>query len=73
MLCEIVLAVGLGLGCVEQPTRDLAAEVLIEQEQRQVAEFEEAKAKRNKLYRGLGECQDCGKLNTLPFPQTAKD
>lgn len=68
MFCEIVLSVGLSLGCVDHPTRDLAAEVLIEQEKRGDAEVEEAKERRNRLYRGLGECQDCGKINAVPFP-----
>lgn len=69
MLCSILFAIGLSAAqCVElPPQRDQAAEILIEQEARQQAEFEAAIAKRNKLYRGLGECSDCGKLNTIPF------
>jgi hypothetical protein len=70
MFCEIVLSVGLSFGCVDHPKRDLAAEVLVEQEKRGDAEVDEAKERRNRLYHGLGECQDCGKLNTVPFPMT---
>jgi hypothetical protein len=72
MFCEIILAVGLGLGCTEPPpppARDQAAEILIEQEARQQAEFEEAIARRNKFYGRSGKCSDCGVMNTDPFPQ----
>jgi hypothetical protein len=70
MLCQIVIAIGLSFGCIDQPPpRDQAAEILIEQERQRDAEFEAAKAKRNRLYRGMGECRDCGKLDTVPFPQ----
>jgi hypothetical protein len=70
MLCQFIIAVGLSLGCADQPPpRDLAADILVEQEKRRDAEFEAAKAKRDRLYRGLGECQDCGKLDTVPFQQ----
>ena len=69
MLCEMILAVGLGLGCVDlPPQRDLAAEVLIEQDKQQQAEFDAAIAKRNRLYRRAPECSDCPRLNTVPFP-----
>lgn len=70
MLCTLLIAVGMGMGsgCIElPPQRDHAAEVLIEQQARENAEFEEMKAKRNKLYHGLRECPECGKMNTLPF------
>lgn len=69
MLCTILVAIGLGSGCVETPPpRDQAAEVLIEQDNRQQAEVQAALAKRDRLYRRLGEkCDDCGKLDTRPF------
>ena len=71
MFCEIILAVGLGLGCSSPPpsARDQAAEVMIEQANRQQAEFDAAIAKRNKLYARSGKCSDCGVMNTDPFPQ----
>jgi hypothetical protein len=69
MLCEILLAIGLSTAqCVApEPVPDQAAEVMIQQAERQQQEFEAGIAKRNKLYRGLDECKDCGKLNTVPF------
>jgi hypothetical protein len=73
MLCSILFAIGLTTAScvaptpVPAPARDHAAEVLVEQESRRDAEVEAALAKRAKLYRGLGECSDCGKLNTVPF------
>ena len=69
MLCSLLFAIGLStVPCVEPPPpRDQAAEVLVEQADRQQADFDAAIAKRNKLYRGLGECSDCGKVNTVPF------
>jgi hypothetical protein len=70
MICEIILAVGLSLGCVEQPPRDLAAEVMVEQAEKEQAEVDAAIAKRNKLYARSGKCSDCGVMNTDPFPQT---
>ncbi|MGF7213207.1 hypothetical protein GGE65_007843 [Skermanella aerolata] len=71
MLCTVILALGLTIASCPKPPppRDEAAEVLIEQEKRQKTEFEEALAKRDKLYRGLDRCTDCGKLNTYPFPK----
>jgi hypothetical protein len=70
MFCEIILAAGLTLGCIQPPpARDLAAEVLIEQEKRRDAEFEEAKAMRKKLWSRTEECKDCPRLNTDPFPK----
>jgi hypothetical protein len=41
----------------------------IEQANRQKAEADAAIAKRDRLYRGLGKCRDCGAMNTDPFPQ----
>ena len=73
MFCEIILAVGFGLGCVEPPptppARDQAAEVMIEQETRQQEDFDAAIARRNKFYARSGKCSDCGEMNTDPFPQ----
>jgi hypothetical protein len=72
MFCELILAVGLGLGCAEPPqppARDQAAEVLVEQDARQQAKFDAAIARRNKLYARSGKCSDCGVMNTDPFPQ----
>jgi hypothetical protein len=76
MLCEIIFAAGLTLGCLPPPPpppRDLAADVLVEQQSQQQAEVDAALAKRDKLYRGLNKCSDCGAVDTYPFPQAKKD
>jgi hypothetical protein len=71
MLCSILVAIGLTTAsCIvpnpapvpaatEAPARDLAAEVLIEQEERDRAEDAKALAKRDKLYSWLKGCVDC--------------
>lgn len=71
MFCEIILAVGLSFGCPPPPppVRDQAADVLVEQADRQQAEFDAAIARRNKFYARSGKCSDCGVMNTDPFPQ----
>jgi hypothetical protein len=70
MICSVLFALGMTMAnCVEPaPPRDQAAEVLIEQERREDDEVAAALAKRDRLYRGLGQCDDCGKLNTDPLP-----
>lgn len=69
-LCSILIAIGLGAGCVDPtPPRDRAAEVLVEQEQARQDEFAEAMEKRRRLYEGIGTCRNCGTINTDPFPQ----
>ena len=77
MLCELIFSVGLTLGCVQPPaptpTRDLAAEVMVEQGRQQQAEVDAAIAKRNKFYARSGKCSDCGAVDTYPFPQPKKD
>lgn len=68
MICEMLLAIGLGAGCVEPPpARDQAAEVLVDQEAQRKAEFDDAMARRARLYGGLSKCRDCGELDIVPF------
>lgn len=72
MFCTAMAALGIAVASCSQPVmpeRDRAAEILIEQEAERQADFDAAMAKRAKLYEGLGECPDCGKMKTYPFPK----
>jgi hypothetical protein len=63
-VCAILLGIGLTMLCPAQP--DPAAEELRNMQEEMQRQEQQAQEKVNNLYRGLGDCPECGKQKLDP-------
>ena len=69
-ICTLLLTFGLVASCVDgTPVKEeTAAEVIRDIQVSEQHDVDDAIARRNRLYKGMGECKGCGTYSSDPFP-----
>jgi hypothetical protein len=69
--CAALLAIGLATACPPPPADDAGRELRAQRQER-VDQERAAAEKVARLYRGLGDCPECGKVRLDPKTMTVK-